>query len=114
MSRTNEPKRLFLKFRRWDQKPARIVPQATEGEAGTLGVGSHVKLALGPHLVFVRVERQNDDGSFTGAVMLALRAPGYSAPSVAIGERLYFWKQNVLSYSPAGIVAEPDEPRSSD
>lgn len=114
MSKTDEPKRLFLKFRRWDQRPARIVTGAGDSDTGGLAVGSHVRLALGPHIVFVRAESQNDDGSFTGRVMLALRAPGYAAPPITVGERLYFWKQNVLSFSPPANVAERGEPRSGD
>ena len=103
--RSQEPKRLFLKFRRWDQRPARIVTPGNESETGGVAIGSHVRLALGPHTVFVRTESQNDDGSFTGCVMLSLRAPGYAAPPVAVGDRLYFWKQNVLSFSPPANVA---------
>ena len=111
--RSDEPKRLFLKFRRWDQRPARIVTPGTEAETGGLAVGSHVKLALGPHTVFVRAESQNEDGSFTGRVMLSLRAPGYAAPPVIVGDRIFFWKQNVLSFSPPANVAERGD-RSSE
>lgn len=106
---SKEPKRLFLKFRRWDQRPARIVAGGAEQDTGGMAVGSHVRLALGPHTVFVRAEAQNEDGSFTGKVLLALRAPGYAAPPIAMGERLYFWKQNVLSFSPPADVAAPGE-----
>ena len=115
MSKFDEPKRLFLKFRRWDQRPARILTGAGDNsDSAGLGVGSHVRLAIGPHTVFVRAEGHNDDGSFTGKVLLALRAPGYAAPPIVGGERLYFWKQNVLSFSPPANVAEPGEPRTGD
>jgi hypothetical protein len=69
-------------------------------------------LALGPHTVFVRAESLNEDGSFTGKVLLSLRAPGYAAPPIGMGERLYFWKQNVLSFSPPANVSESGEPHS--
>lgn len=110
---SRDPKRLFLKFRRWDQRPTRIATGGgVDTDTGNLGIGSHVRLALGPHTVFVRAELQNDDGSFTGKVLLALRAPGYSAPPIAVGERLYFWKQNVLSFSPPANVSASGEPRA--
>lgn len=116
MKRNDEPKRLFLKFRRWNQKPERMAASATEGEGGSLaqiGLGSHVRLCLGPHTVFARIDAINEDASFTGRVLLVLRAPGYSAPPLSAGERLYFWKQNVFTFSsPTSINQSGDARRT--
>jgi len=114
MKRHDEPKRLFLKFRRWNQKPERIAVAANEGEGVTLGMGSHVRLCLGPHAVFARLEAINEDGSFTGKVMLVLRAPGYASPPLTAGERLYFWKQNVFTFSTPTRINQSGEPRRAD
>lgn len=114
MKRNDEPKRLFLKFRRWNQRPERMAASGTEGESAPIGLGSHVRLCLGPHTVFARIDAINEDASFTGRVMLVLRAPGYSAPPLAAGERLYFWKQNVFTFSTPAGINQSNEPRKAD
>lgn len=114
MKRNDEPKRLFLKFRRWNQKPERMAATNAENDGAPLGLGSHVRLCLGPHTVFARIDAINEDASFTGRVLLVLRAPGYSAPPLAAGERLYFWKQNVFTFSTPTSINQSGDARRQD